>query len=260
MILDDILAAKRTEVAERQIVTPPATLEKRLAGAPRARDFLAAVHRDANQGIRLIAEFKRASPSQGVIRADLAPADVARMYATAGAAAISVLTDEKFFGGSLADLEAARRAAALPVLRKNFIIDRYQLLEARCAGADAVLLIAAALDEKQLVALHAEAVTLGMAVLVEVHDAEELPRALAAKPRIIGVNNRDLRTFKVDLETTLRLRPLVPPDVVMVSESGIRNRQDVLRLLEARVDAVLVGESLMRRPDPGAAAAALLNG
>lgn len=258
MILDEILAAKRNEVAERRVMIPLTTLEKRVTGVPRPRDFMAAVHRDQHQGIRLIAEFKRASPSKGVIRADLAPADVAKMYAAAGAAAISVLTDEKFFSGSLADLEAARKAMELPVLRKDFIIDRYQLIEARCAGADAVLLIAAALDKKALAALHAEAVALGMAVLVEVHNEEELKCALSAKPQIIGVNNRNLQTFEVDLETTLRLRPLVPGNVIMVSESGIRDRQDVLRLMSARVDAVLVGESLMRQPDPGAAAAALL--
>lgn len=258
MILDDILAAKRNELAERQILTPLKTLEKRLLAAPRVRDFMGAVHRDPHQGIRLIAEFKRASPSKGVIRAGLTPGDVARMYAAAGAAAMSVLTDEEFFSGSLADLEAARKAADLPVLRKDFIIDRYQLLEARCAGADAVLLIAAALDRKALAELHAEALALGMAVVVEVHDEEEIKLALSAKPRIIGVNNRDLHTFEVDLETTLRLRPLVPGDVIMVSESGIRDHQDVLRLMTARVDAILVGESLMRQPDPGAAAAALL--
>lgn len=259
MILDKILAAKRNEVVERQVTLPLKTIEKRLAAAPRPRDFYAAVHRNQGQGIRLIAEFKRASPSKGVIRADLDPADVARMYAAAGAAAMSVLTDRQFFSGDLADLESARRAANLPVLRKDFIIDRYQLLEARCAGADAVLLIAAALDARTLAALHEEAVALGMAVLVEVHDETDLERALTAKPRIIGVNNRDLRTFKVDLSTSLRLRPLVPADVVMVSESGISSREDVVRLLDARVDAILVGESLMRQPDPGVAAAALLS-
>lgn len=259
MILDKILAAKRNEVVERQVTLPLKTIEKRLAAAPRPRDFYAAVHRNQGQGIRLIAEFKRASPSKGVIRADLDPADVARMYAAAGAAAMSVLTDRQFFSGDLADLESARRAANLPVLRKDFIIDRYQLLEARCAGADAVLLIAAALDARTLAVLHEEAVALGMAVLVEVHDKTDLERALTAKPRIIGVNNRDLRTFKVDLSTSLRLRPLVPADVVMVSESGISSREDVVRLLDARVDAILVGESLMRQPDPGVAAAALLN-
>jgi len=260
VILEKILAAKREEILERQVTTPMSILEKRLAGAPRVRDFVSAIRRTADGPVRLIAEFKRASPSRGMIRADLTPADAARMYAAGGAAAMSVLTDERFFSGTLADLESARRAAELPVLRKDFILDRYQLLEARCAGADAVLLIAAALDERSLCALHAEATALGLGVLVEVHEESELPRALAAEPKAVGVNNRDLRSFSVDLETTLRLRPLIPPGAAMVSESGIRTREDVRRLRAAGVDAMLVGETLMRCADPGAAAAELLAG
>lgn len=258
MILDKILEAKRAEVAERKVARPMETLEELARTAPPVRDFAGALRRSGTEPIRLIAEFKRASPSRGLIRGDLDPADVARRYQEAGAAAMSVLTDGPFFSGSLDDLRAARHSVEIPLLRKDFVLDRYQLLEARCAGADAVLLIAAALDEPSLVRLHAEALALGLACLVEVHDDTDLACALAARPLLIGINNRDLRTFRVDLRTTLHLRGALPSGVVVVSESGIHARHDALLLQDAGVDAMLVGESLMRQSDPGRAARALL--
>jgi indole-3-glycerol phosphate synthase len=258
LILDKILASKRDEVQRRKALVPAADLAKRLGGAPAARDFAGAIRRGRDGAIRLVAEFKRASPSQGVIRADLAPAQVARLYSGAGAAAMSVLTDAPFFQGSADDLRSAREAVTIPVLQKDFILDDYQLVEARIAGADAILLIAAALPGDELARLHQRAAELGLAALVEVHDESDLERALAIQPRIVGINNRDLRTFGVDLATTFRLRPLIPPAIIVVSESGIRSRADALRLQEAGVDAMLVGERLMRQPDPRRAAAELL--
>ncbi|MGD1000487.1 MAG: indole-3-glycerol phosphate synthase TrpC [Candidatus Brocadiia bacterium] len=258
MILDKILASKREEVQRRKALVPPADLAKRLHGAPAPRDFASAIRRGRDGAIRLIAEFKRASPSQGVIRADLAPAQVARLYSGAGAAAMSVLTDAPFFQGSADDLRSAREAVTIPVLQKDFILDDYQVLEARTAGADAILLIAAALPGDELARLHRRAAEFGLAALVEVHDESDLDRALAIRPKIVGINNRDLRTFGVDLAATFRLRPLIPPAIIVVSESGIRSRADALRLQEAGVDAMLVGERLMRQPDPGRAAAELL--
>jgi indole-3-glycerol phosphate synthase len=258
VILDEIIAHKREEVAEAKRRRSAADLRKALSAAPAARDFAGALRCGEGGAIRLIAEFKRASPSKGVIRPDLEPRDVARRYQAGGASAMSVLTDMKFFSGSLDDLEAVRGAVGLPLLRKDFMIDPYQVVEARAAGADAILLIAAALESDEMAKLRDEATELGMASLVEVHNEEELEKALKIAPEIVGVNNRDLRTFNVDFETTLRLRPLIPEGIVTVSESGIRNREDALRLQEAGVDAILVGESLMRQPDPGRAAAELL--
>jgi len=258
VIFDKILASKRVEVQTRKAAIPAAELAKRVNGAPAGRDFAGAIRRGLDGAIRLIAEFKRASPSQGVIRADLAPAQVARLYAGAGAAAMSVLTDAPFFQGSGDDLRSAREAVTIPVLQKDFILDDYQLLEARTLGADAVLLIVAALPGDELARLHQCAAELGLAALVEVHDESDLDRALAIQPKIVGINNRDLRTFEVDLATTFRLRPMIPPAIIVVSESGIRSRADALKLQEAGVDAMLVGERLMRRPDPGRAAAELL--
>ncbi len=258
MILDKILASKREEIQRRKALVPAAELEKRLDGAPAPRDFAGAIPRRQDGAIRLVAEFKRASPSRGVIRADLGPAQVARLYAGAGAAAMSVLTDAAYFRGSFDDLRSAREAVTIPVLQKDFILDDYQLLEARIAGADAILLIAAALAGDELVRLHKRAAELGLAALVEVHDESDLDRALAIQPKIVGINNRDLRTFAVDLATTFRLRPSIPPSVIVVSESGIRSRADALKLQEAGVDAMLVGERLMRQPDPGRAATELL--
>ena len=258
MILEKILSAKPDEIAKRKVSIPSSELEKLACSAPPARDFPGAISSASDGVIRLIGEFKRASPSQGVIRADLDPADVACRYAAAGAAAVSVLTDGPFFSGSLDDLRAVRNAVDIPVLRKDFIIDPYQLLEARAAGADAVLLIVAALSGRKLGELQERARELGLSALVEVHDEADLGAALAVHPRMIGINNRDLRTFRVDFGTTFRLRPLIPSGIVVVSESGIRSRADAMRLQSAGVDAMLVGQFLMRQPDPGKAAAELL--
>lgn len=255
-ILDKIVAVKRDEIAAAQARTPAAELRARLADAPPVRDFFAPL---ASPGpMRLIAEVKKASPSAGVIRADFDPVALARTYEAHGASCVSVLTDVQFFQGSLAYLQAVRAAIGLPVLRKDFLVDRYQLLEARAAGADAVLLIAECLDDCQLRSLHNEALELGMTPLVELYDPDNLPRVVEAGAKLIGVNNRDLRTFVVDLEHTLRLKAAAPPDCVFVSESGIRTRSDVERLEAAGVDAMLVGESLMREPDIGAAVDRLL--
>jgi indole-3-glycerol phosphate synthase len=225
-------------------------LERRLAKAPPARDFVAALKRRG--GSRIIAEVKKASPSAGVLCKDFDPVAVARTYASHGAACISVLTDELFFQGKLDDLAAIRQAVELPLLRKDFIVDRYQLLEARVAGADAVLLIAEILPDPTLGLLIDAARALGLQALVELYDAENLPRVLACGARLVGVNNRDLRSFQTRLEHTLELAARVPADCMLVSESGIRNRHDVLRLQEAGVHAVLVGETLMRAADIGA--------
>lgn len=225
---------------------------------PPTRDFASALARECGARINLIAEFKRASPSKGPICLDREPEDVAARYEAAGAAAVSVLTDEPFFSGTLDDLRAVRKAVNLPLLRKDFILDPYQLPEARCAGADAVLLIAAALDDDGMKALQAGATELRLDALVEVHNEAELERALGVGAKIIGVNNRDLRTFSVNIETTFRLRDMIPAGIVVVSESGIRSRGDVLALEKAGVDAILVGEHLMRQEDHGRAVRELL--
>jgi indole-3-glycerol phosphate synthase len=206
----------------------------------------------------VIAEIKRASPSAGTIRGDANPAVIAADYENAGAAALSVLTDKEFFAGALADLTTARVRATIPVLRKDFLIDPLQVVEARTAGADAVLLIVAALDDVQLKELQALAHQLGMAALVEVHDDGEAERALAAGARVIGVNHRDLRTFEMDMSLSARVRQLVPAEHVLVAESGIKTHADVLAMAEAGADAILVGEALMRQPSPGNALRALL--
>jgi indole-3-glycerol phosphate synthase len=255
-VLDKIVAAKRREITACRTRTPEFELRKKLADAPPPRDFFAAL---AKLGpIRLIAEVKKASPSAGVIRSDFDPVAIAKIYEEHGASCLSVLTDEPFFQGRLEYLEAVRAEVAIPVLRKDFILDSYQLLEARAAGADAVLLIAECLDDCNLRKLHNEAIELGMTPLVELYDPENLDRVLEAGATLIGVNNRDLRTFQVDLEHTLRLRPRVPDQCVMVSESGVKSHADVQRLEAAGVDAILVGESLMRQPDIGAAVDQLL--
>jgi len=255
VILDTIRREKEQEVAARKRTRPTEELEAQ-AGARRPADFAAVLA--ANAQIALIAEIKRASPSKGLIRREFDPGCIARAYAAAGAAAVSVLTDEKFFQGSLDHLRAARSAVSLPILRKDFVLDRYQLLEARAAGADAVLLIVRMLSDAEFLTLHADARRLGLAALTEVHDETELQRARAAGARLIGINNRNLDTFEVDTNTTLRLAPLVPPGCVIVSESGIRTRDDMRRLQDAGFHAALVGETLMRSPDPGKAAAGLL--
>lgn len=248
MILAEILAHKRAEVAAQKARWPLDQVQTQARRQPPPRDFAAALR--SAPDLAIIAEVKRASPSAGAIRPDADPVELARCYARAGAAAISVLTDHRFFRGSLDDLVRVRQAVDRPVLRKDFLIDPYQVWEARAAGADAVLLIVAALADVDLIALQALANDLGMAALVEVHTAEEVERALRAEARLIGINNRDLRTFTVDLTTTERLRPLIPPDRLVVSESGIQTAADVARLRRAGVRAVLVGEALMRAPDP----------
>ncbi len=256
MILDDILARTRADLAVRRERVPLATLEAACAGLPAARSLAAALRRPGT--VTCIAEHKRRSPSAGWIREGSDAAAIARAYAGAGAAALSVLTDEPFFGGSLDDLRGARAAVPVPILRKDFMVDRYQVLEARAAGADAILIIVSALADAEITALLAAAREAGVEALVEVHDRAELDRALALGAAIVGVNNRDLRTFTIDRELAIRLRALVPRDRVVVAESGIRDSADVERLRAAGVDAMLVGEALMRAPDPGGALAALL--
>lgn len=255
-ILDKIVATKRTEIAAAQAARPAAALRAALADAPPLRDFQAALAADGP--IKLIAEVKKASPSKGVIRADFCPVEIATTYAQNGATCLSVLTDVSYFQGSLENLQRIRAAVDLPLLRKDFILDEYQLLEARLAGADAVLLIAECLDDCQLRALHQAALALGLAPLVELYEPANLPRVLAAGATIVGVNNRNLHTFQVDLEHTIRLSEQVPDDCLLVGESGIRSPADVRRLAAAGVDAILVGESLMAQPDIGAAVRQLM--
>jgi indole-3-glycerol phosphate synthase/phosphoribosylanthranilate isomerase len=255
-VLDQILARTRERLAERKRAFP---LERVMAGAPTPRgrrSFLEALARPG--GPNLIAEFKRRSPSRGPIREDLHPVRVAQGYEIAGAAALSIVTEPDFFGGNLDDLAEARAATLLPTLCKDFILDPYQVWEAWYAGADAVLLIVAALSDRELAELTAVAHDAQLDRLFEVHDAGELRRALAAGARIVGVNNRDLRTLEVDLRTSFALAPLIPDEVLAVSESGIRSGEDIRRLREAGFDAFLVGESLMSAPDPGDALDALI--
>lgn len=251
-ILDTIIAHKRVEVAARRgtHARPEFAADRITRGA--VRDFGGALRDLARPAPRVIAEIKRRSPSKGVLRADLDPAAVAVIYEQNGAAAISVLTDNRFFGGSLDDLVAARSAVSLPVLCKEFIVDPYQIHEAFAAGADAVLLIAAALDAASLRKYCELCSALGIAALVEVHDEPELASALDAGAVIIGVNNRDLRTFEVDLGTTAVLAPLVPGNVILVSESGVRGSADREKLRALHVDAVLVGEGLITARDVAA--------
>ena len=253
-ILKRILARKAEEVAERRTRVPMADLVARNAGAPLARGFAEAVAARVSRGeAAVIAEVKKASPSKGVIRADFDPAAIARSYQAGGAACLSVLTDLDFFQGSDEYLLAASAACALPVLRKDFIVDAYQVHEARALGADCVLLIAAALDDGQLGEFAYLADELGMDVLVEVHDLDELERVLAVPARLLGVNYRNLRTFEVSLDTTLALKDAVPTDRILVTESGILAPGDVALMREAGVHAFLVGEAFMRQPDPGVA-------
>lgn len=242
-ILDTILAHKADEVAARRESVPLSRIERaaRLVSPP--RDFRAALHRPT---VALIAEVKHASPSRGVLIDPFDPVALGTVYAENGVAAISVLTDERFFQGQLSDLSAVREAVDVPVLRKDFVIDPYQVYEGRAAGADAILLIVAALDDAQLEDLHALVESLGMAALVEVHNEAELERALRVDPRLIGVNNRDLATFEVDLGVTERLAKLIPPGVTLVAESGLHVPEDVARMGAAGADAVLIGESLVK--------------
>ncbi|TAN06578.1 MAG: indole-3-glycerol phosphate synthase TrpC [Rhodanobacteraceae bacterium] len=263
-ILERMLAHKRAEVAARKQRVPLKELRARCAGAPPVRGFAAALRtRVASGQAAVIAEIKRASPSRGLIRADFQPAALARGYAAGGATCLSVLTDTEFFQGSDVHLAQARGACALPVLRKDFTLDKYQVYEARALGADAVLLIAAALDNADFANLHALAIELGLDVLVEVHNAFDLRRALPLPNfarTLLGINNRNLRTFVTDIQTTLLLRADVPAERLLVSESGITSRGDVARLRAAGVDAFLIGEAFMRADDPGAALAGLFAG
>jgi indole-3-glycerol phosphate synthase len=254
-ILDEIVDWKRREVARRKRALSLADIQADIARAPTPRSLVDALRRP---GVSLVAEIKRASPSKGLLRPDLDPAALAREYEANGARAISVLTDQHFFRGCLGHLRAVRKAVRLPVLRKDFILDPYQVYEARAAGADAVLLIVAALGDAELDSLYRLVRHLGMDALVEVHDEVELERALAIEPRIVGVNNRDLRTFEVDLETTARLRARVPGYVALVAESGVHTPDDVARLVAMGADAMLVGEALVRAEDAGAKVRALL--
>jgi indole-3-glycerol phosphate synthase len=255
-ILDKIVATKRQEIEVAKAARPESQLRVVLEGVPEPRDFLAAL---ADKGpIKLIAEVKKASPSRGVIRADFDPVHVARIYQAHGATCISVLTDQHYFQGQLEYLRQIRASVDLPLLRKDFILDSYQLLEARVAGADAVLLIAECLDDLQLRRLHQGAIQLDMAPLVEFYEPENLPRVLDVGATLIGINNRDLRTFTTDLEHTIRLREQIPDPCVVVGESGILRREHAQRLEQAGVDAMLVGEYLMASPDIGAAVDGLL--
>jgi len=252
-ILSRIVVTKQREV--EQLEGRAQEIRERATAESPARDFAAAISRRGT--VSLIAEVKRRSPGAGAIRPDLDPVALAKSYEAGGATAVSVLTDREYFGGSLDDLTAVRRAVGLPVLRKDFIISPVQIWEARSAGADAILLIVAILDDRELRDLRLLAEQLGMAALVEAHDEGELARALASGATLIGINNRDLRTFTTRLETTLDLLPEIPDSVVLVSESGIRTADDVRRLGARGVDGILVGESLLRAPDPTAGAHAL---
>ena len=249
-ILAEILAHKVREVAERRARRSLADVRSAAEAAPPARGFA-----DALRGRRpgVIAEIKKASPSQGVIRPHFEPVEIARAYEDAGAACLSVLTDERYFQGQDAYLVAARDATALPALRKDFVVDAYQVFEARALGADCILLIVSALDADRLRQFDALARELGMDVLIEVHDADELDTALTLTPALLGINNRDLKTFEISLDTTLALLPAIPESVTVVTESGIHSREDVQRMRRAGVEAFLVGEAFMRDPDPGVA-------
>ena len=257
-ILDQIVAVKRDEISLARRHRDLASLRRDAESLGGERDFVGALRsKIAAGGAGVIAEVKKASPSKGVLREKFVPAAIAESYERHGAATLSVLTDINFFQGSTAFLEAARAACSLPVLRKDFMVDAYQVFEARAIGADCILLIAACLDDAQMADLEAQAQALGMAVLVEVHDGVELDRALRLETPLVGINNRNLRTFEVTLQTTLGLLPRVPADRLLVTESGIVGRADVQRMRDANVHAFLVGEACMRAPDPGRALADL---
>lgn len=255
--LDEILADTRLQVNTRKATADHAALERR-AAAHTPRGFATRLRTVAATGPAIISEIKKASPSKGLIRADFNPQELARLFERAGAAALSVLTNETFFQGSLAYLEAASAAVKIPCLRKDFMVDRFQVLEARASGADAILLIVAALTDQALNELRDEATTMGLDVLCEVHDKDELDRAVQLGFKLIGVNSRDLRTFTVSPELVTELGQWKPADVLMVAESGIGSAADIARYTAAGYEAFLVGEALMRQPDPGVALAALL--
>ena len=257
-LLQRIVAVKREEIAAARSRRDQAALRRDAESLGGQRDFISALRGKVATGrAAVIAEIKKASPSRGVLREHFVAAEIAASYAQHGAAGLSVLTDVQFFQGTADSLRQARAACELPVLRKDFIVDAYQVFEAREMGADCILLIAACLDNAQMADLEAQAESLGMAVLVEVHDAAELERALRLKTPLVGINNRNLRTFEVTLETTLGLLAQVPGERLVVTESGILQRADVQRMRAAKVPAFLVGEAFMRAPDPGAALAAL---
>jgi indole-3-glycerol phosphate synthase len=257
-ILNKIVAVKRDEIHLARAHRDLASLRRDAESLGGQRDFLAAMQGRIQQGqAAVIAEVKKASPSKGVLRERFIPADIASSYAEHGAACLSVLTDEAFFQGSAAHLQQARAACALPVLRKDFMVDAYQVFEARAMGADCILLIAACLDDALMSDLEAQALELGMAVLVEVHDGFELDRALRLKTPLVGINNRNLRTFEVSLDVTLGLLGQVPHDRLLVTESGILGKADVQQMRSAGVHAFLVGEAFMRADNPGLALAAL---
>ena len=257
-ILDKIVAVKREEVAAALKKKPLAVVRADAESRVLTRDFEGAMRVKIAAGqAAVIAEIKKASPSKGVLRAEFIPADIAQSYAEFGAACLSVLTDKQFFQGSVDYLKQARASCDLPVLRKDFMIDAYQVYEARAMGADAILLIAACLDDAQMADMESVARGLDMAVLVEVHDRAELDRALKLKTRLVGINNRNLKTFEVSLQTTLDMLPAVPADRLLVTESGILSPADVQRMREAKVNAFLVGEAFMRADEPGEALAKL---
>ena len=257
-ILNKIIAVKRQEVAEAIGRKPLAAMRQDAESRVNTRDFVGALRAKIAAGKpAVIAEIKKASPSKGVLRADFIPADIAQSYAEFGAACLSVLTDQQFFQGSIDYLKQARASCSLPVLRKDFIIDAYQIYESRVMGADCILLIAACLDDAQMKAFEALAMSLDMAVLVEVHDETELARALKLKTPLIGINNRNLNTFEVSLDVTLSLMSQVPAERLLVTESGIMSPADVKRLRDAKINAFLVGEAFMRADEPGEALAEL---
>jgi indole-3-glycerol phosphate synthase len=257
-ILDKILAVKRAEVAAAQAAKPLAAIRAEAAAQAASRDFVGAIKAKVDAGgTAIIAEIKKASPSKGVIRPDFHPAEIAADYAQHGAACLSVLTDRPFFQGSAAYLQQARAACTLPVLRKDFMIDPYQVYEARAMGADAILLIVAALTDGEMAELEDLALSLNMSVLVESHSASELDRALRLKTPLMGINNRNLRTFEVSLDTTLSQLARIPADRIVVTESGILTPADVARMQQHGVHAFLVGEAFMRAPSPGAELARL---
>ena len=259
-ILNKIIATKRVEIAAALAVKSLAVVEAEAAAQSATRDFVGAIrHKIACGQPAVIAEIKKASPSKGVIRPDFRPAEIAQSYERHGAACLSVLTDKEYFQGAAEYLQAARAACALPVLRKDFMVDPYQVVEARVMGADCILLIAAALDLKEMQDLEALAHSYGMAVLVEVHNGEELDAALQLKTPLLGVNNRNLRTFEVTLETTLGLLSRIPADRIVVTESGIITPEDVALMRARQVETFLVGEAFMRAPEPGVELARLFS-
>ncbi|MES2511677.1 MAG: indole-3-glycerol phosphate synthase TrpC [Pseudomonadota bacterium] len=257
-ILDKIVAVKREEIADAIKRKPLAVMREDAESRVLTRDFVAAIRNKIATGkAAVIAEVKKASPSKGVLRADFIPADIAQSYAEFGAACLSVLTDRQFFQGSVDYLKQARASCSLPVLRKDFMVDAYQIYEARVMGADCILLIAAILDDQQMKDMEALARTLDMSVLVEVHDETELERALKLKTPLVGINNRNLKTFEVSLDATIKLSGRVPADRIVVTESGIATKADVKLMRDAKINAFLVGEAFMRADEPGEALAEL---